>query len=69
MFFVLAKIFWFFAQPLNFAIFLGLAGLWRCCSGVGEPVFSSQPWRRHPRRVDLDLARCADDAGAGRALS
>lgn len=27
MFFVLAKIFWFFAQPLNLAIFLGFAGL------------------------------------------
>lgn len=27
MFFVLAKIFWFFAQPLNLAIFLGLTGL------------------------------------------
>jgi uncharacterized SAM-binding protein YcdF (DUF218 family) len=27
MFFILAKIFWFFAQPLNLALFLGIAGL------------------------------------------
>ena len=54
MFFILAKIFWFFAQPLNLAIFLGLAGLaallfrrWRSgafLAGLGVAILAVSTW-------------------------